>query len=110
MPASIVPGDVSVEVLRKALASPDYATRLIAVEAAGDTGMPQAIEWLGTALGDPEHDVRVAAVVGLGGQRTPRAEELLRSVRDDEAEDLDIRALASSALLSRNAPNEGGSR
>ena len=101
---------VSLEILEKALRSPDYATRLIAVEAAGELPMPQAVEWLARALGDPEHDVRVAAVMGLGVQGARRAEELLRTVRDDETEQLDIRALASSALLTPTVASVGGSR
>lgn len=100
----------SLEILKKALRSQDYATRLIAVEAAGELKMPQSVEWLAVALGDPEHDVRMAAVMALASQHTHRAGDLLRSVRDDETEQLDIRALASTALLTRNATSEGGSR
>lgn len=104
------PESTSLEILQKALRSQDYATRLIAVEAAGELKMPQSVEWLAVALGDPEHDVRMAAVMALASQHTHRAGDLLRSVRDDETEQLDIRALASSALLTRNATSEGGSR
>ena len=90
----------SMEVLRLAVASKDYATRLIAIEAIADSGAEVLFPWLEECLGDPEHDVRMAAVDALHRFRSPRATALLASVRDDSSEDLDIRALAASALLS----------
>jgi HEAT repeat protein len=89
----------SLAVIKEALASKDYATRLIAVEALGDAKADVLVPWLEHALGDPEHDVRMAAVEALEKVRSPRASAVLATVRDDASEDLDIRALAASALL-----------
>jgi HEAT repeat protein len=76
--------------------------RLLAVESLGEVRSADVLAWLRYALGDPEHDVRVTAIEALRRVGTPRSRELLRSVRDDGTEELDIRALASSALLSRS--------
>src|SRR5262245_11464536 len=59
------PDAASVAVLDQALHSPDYATRLIAIEAAGDARTDALAGRLGHALGDPEHDVRMAAIEAL---------------------------------------------
>lgn len=93
----------SLDVLKHALASKDYATRLITVQAIGDVRAYDLVAWLEPVLGDPEHDVRVAAIDALRRIGSPRARQLLRSVREDKTEALDIRALAASALLSRGA-------
>ncbi len=89
----------SVAVLEQAIGSSDYATRLIAVEAVGDTHAEALLGWLEHALGDPEHDVRMAAVEALDRIHSPRAGGLLATVRDDTTEELDIRAVAAGALL-----------
>lgn len=86
-------------VLRQALASKDYATRLIAVEALGRSKVDAVMPWLEHALGDPEHDVRMTAVEALDRMHSTGALTLLATVRDDTSEDLDIRALAASAFL-----------
>jgi HEAT repeat protein len=93
----------SLAVVREALASRDYATRLFAVEALGQVRGVDVVPALERALGDPEHDVRVAAVQSLRRAGSSRACDALRLVRDDKDESLDIRALAASALLSRGA-------
>jgi HEAT repeat protein len=90
-------------VLEQALSSPDYATRLIAVEALGDVKGIDVAPWLEKALGDPEHDVRMSAVDSLARLGTARGRALLQSVRDDVTEDLDVRAFAAAALLRRAA-------
>jgi hypothetical protein len=89
----------SVDVLKQAIDSKDYATRLIAIEAIGATRVEMFLPWLERSLGDPEHDVRMATVDALGRFRSTRSLTLLVSVRDDTTEDLDIRALAASALI-----------
>jgi HEAT repeat protein len=89
----------SVAVLERAMASSDYATRLIAIEAIGDGRADALLGWLEHALGDPEHDVRMAAVEALDRIRSPRAMGVLVTVRDDTTEELDIRAVAAGALL-----------
>ena len=89
----------SVTVLKQAIESKDYATRLIAIEAIGDARAEFLLPWLEHALGDPEHDVRMAAIEALVRIRSARALALLATVRDDTTEDLDVRALAASALL-----------
>ena len=89
----------SVAVLQHALGSKDIATRLIAMEAVGDSHADALIGWLEHGLGDPEHDVRMAAVEALDRIHTPRALGLLASVRDDTTEELDVRAVAAGALL-----------
>lgn len=89
----------STAVLEKALSSKDYATRLIAVEAVGDSRSEALVGWLEHALGDPEHDVRMAAVESLDRVHSSRAVALLVTVRDDNREELDIRAVAAAALL-----------
>jgi HEAT repeat protein len=91
----------SIGVVREALGSRDYETRLFAVEALGSVPLADAVGWLANALGDPEHDVRVAAIEALRRHGSARARQLLCSVRDDRSEALDIRALAASALLGR---------
>ena len=96
-PPSIDPA--STAVLEKALSSKDYATRLIAVEAVGDSRAEALVGWLEHALGDPEHDVRMAAVESLDRLHSSRAFALLVTVRDDSSEELDIRAVAAAALL-----------
>jgi HEAT repeat protein len=96
--------DRSLEVLREAVMSRDYETRLFAVQALGAVRTIDATRWLEHALGDPEHDVRVAAVESLRHLGSARAAALLRSVRDDKHESLDIRALAVSALLGSPTP------
>ena len=93
----------SLAVLRQALQSKDYETRLLAVQAVGDTRSPDLVAWLEHTLGDPEHDVRVATLDALGRIPSQRARELIRSVRDDTTEKLDVRALAAGLLLSRGA-------
>jgi HEAT repeat protein len=89
----------TVDVLKQALESKDYATRLIAIEAIGETRAEMFLPWLERSLGDPEHDVRMATVDALQRFRSTRSLTLLLSVRDDTTEELDIRALAASALL-----------
>ncbi len=89
----------SLAVLKQAIESKDYATRLIAIEAIAGSRADSLMPWLEHALGDPEHDVRMAVVDALERFHTARALSLLVSVRDDTTEDLDIRALAASALL-----------
>jgi HEAT repeat protein len=89
----------SVGVLKQAIESKDYATRLIAIEAVGDAHTDALAGWLEHALGDPEHDVRMAAIDALDRMHTPRALGLLLTVRDDTSEELDIRAVAAGALL-----------
>ena len=89
----------SVAVLKEALASNDYAVRLVALEALGQTKLDALVPWLEHALGDPEHDVRMTAAEALVNIRSPRALALLATVRDDKEESLDIRALAAAALL-----------
>ena len=110
-PAASVRDDASLKILRAAVESSEYSTRLTALEAIADARLPEGVEWLAHALGDPEHDVRVIAVDALGDFEGPRRDELLRSVRDDETEALDIRALAAGALVSRpeRNPCQGGS-
>src|SRR5262245_54861059 len=76
----------SLDVLKRALASKDYATRLITVQAIGDVRAYDLVAWLEPVLGDPEHDVRVAAIEALRRMGSPRARHLLRSVRDDKTE------------------------
>src|SRR5258708_18564960 len=49
----------SVGVLKEALESKDYATRLIAIEAVGDAPAPALLGWLPHAPPDPEHDARM---------------------------------------------------
>jgi HEAT repeat protein len=90
----------SVAVLKQAIESKDYATRLIAIEAIGDVRAEALLPWLEHALGDPEHDVRMATVEALEKFHSPRAFALLVTVRDDTTEDLDVRALAASSVLS----------
>lgn len=103
-PAPVAARDeASIAVLREALASKDYATRLLAVEALGDVHTEEFLPWLEHALGDPEHDVRMAAVDALAKYRTESAARVLRTVRGDKTEEMDIRALAASALLTRQA-------
>src|SRR5262245_29394857 len=79
----------SIHVLRSALVSSDYATRLLAVEALGRVHAFDAGLALERALGDPEHDVRAAAIESLRQLGSPRAWEALRTVRDDNREALD---------------------
>jgi HEAT repeat protein len=102
-PASARPAQAldpaSVAVLKSAIESKDYATRLIAIEAIGDAHAEALAGWLEHALGDPEHDVRMAAIDALDRMQTPRALGLLATVRDDTSEELDIRAVAAGALL-----------
>jgi len=86
-------------VLKEALASKDYATRLVAAEALGEAKLDSAVPWLEHVLGDPEHDVRMAAVEALDRVHSPHARALLVTVRDDMTEELDIRAVAAGALL-----------
>jgi HEAT repeat protein len=92
----------SEQVLRDALRSADFGTRLVAIDAIARTRDPAYLEWLAHALGDPEPEVRLAAVDALARIEHPRARQLLASVRDDDKEDLDIRALAAGALLTTN--------
>src|SRR6266568_6880047 len=47
----------SLAVLKEALASKDYATRLVAAEALGEAKLDSAVPWLEHVLGDTEHDV-----------------------------------------------------
>ncbi len=94
--------DASVAVLREALASEDWSTRIIAVETIGEIRAAGLVPWIETTLGDPEHDVRMAAVEALGEIPGEVSARLLRSVRDDTTEELDIRAIAASALLVRS--------
>lgn len=89
----------SLAVLKAALASSNYATRLVAIDAIANARAELLIGGLEHALGDPEHDVRMAAVDALDRIHTTRARALLITVRDDDAEDLDIRAAAAGALL-----------
>jgi HEAT repeat protein len=89
----------SIAVLKEALANKDYAVRLVALEALGQTKLDALVPWLEHALGDPEHDVRMTAAEALVKIRSPRALALLATVRDDREESLDIRALAAAALL-----------
>ena len=91
-------------VLRQALKSKDYATRLLATQALGGIRTTDVAGWLAHSLADPEHDVRVAAVDALDRIGGRRALGLLRSVRDDTSEALDIRALAASALINHSEP------
>lgn len=97
--APALPGTASLAVLKAALASKDYATRLVAIDAIANARAELLIGGLEHALGDPEHDVRMAAVDALDRIHTTRALTLLTTVRDDDAEDLDIRAAAAGALL-----------
>jgi hypothetical protein len=90
---------VSVGVLKQAIESKDYATRLIAIEAVGDAQAEGLVGWLEQALGDPEHDVRMAAIEALGRIHSARALGLLATVRDDATEELDIRAVAAGVLI-----------
>jgi HEAT repeat protein len=94
-------------VLRRALASQDYATRLLATEALGTIRPVDAASWVEPRLADPEHDVRVAAVDALSKIGTRRALHLLTSVRDDDKEALDVRALAAAALIDHSQPQGG---
>ena len=93
------PDAASLAVLEQALASKDYATRLIAIEAVADGHADGLIGGLEHALGDPEHDVRMAAIEALDRLHSTRARALLLTVRDDTTEELDIRAVAAGALL-----------
>jgi HEAT repeat protein len=102
VPAAASLDPASLAVLDQALASKDFETRLIAIEAIADARAPELLKYLGDALGDPEHDVRVAAIDGLARVPLAAARALLASVRDDATEDLDVRALAAGALLQRN--------
>ncbi len=96
--------DPSLVVLADALASKDYESRMIAVEAIGEARLAELTSWLEKALGDPEHDVRMLAVEALGKLGTPAARAALVSVRDDTSEKLDLRALAAAQLLRRTRP------
>lgn len=89
----------SLAVLKEALDSKDYATRLIAVEAMGQAKLDTFVPSLEHTLGDPEHDVRMAAVEALEACGSPRANAILATVRDDTTEALDIRVVAAGALL-----------
>lgn len=89
----------SLAVLKEALGSKDYATRLIAVEAMGEAKLESFVPSLEHTLGDPENDVRMAAVEALEACGSPRANAILATVRDDTTEALDIRAVAAGALL-----------
>jgi HEAT repeat protein len=89
----------SVAILKQAIESKDYATRLIAIEAIGDAQAQALLPWLEHALGDPEHDVRMATVEALEKIRSAQALALLATVRDDTSEELDVRALAASVFL-----------
>lgn len=89
------------KVLRRGLASRDYADRLLTTQLLGE--LRGSEDWLARSLSDPEHDVRVAAVDALKRLGTPRAAQLLRRVRDDNTEKLDIRVLAAAALLQLGA-------
>ncbi len=89
----------SLAVLKEALASKDYATRLVAVEALGEAKLDSAVPWVEHALGDTEHDVRMAGVEALDRVHSPRARALLVTVGDDMTEELDIRAVAAGALI-----------
>jgi len=89
----------SLAVLKEALASKDYATRLVAVEALGDAKLDSAVPWVEHALGDTEHDVRMAGVEALDRVHSTHVLVLLATVRDDTTEELDIRAVAAGALL-----------
>jgi HEAT repeat protein len=104
-PAASSPSpDPSLTVLAEALASKDYESRMIAVEAIGEAHLAELTPWLENALGDPEHDVRMLAVEALGKLGTPAARAALMSVRDDTSEKLDVRALAAAQLLRRTRP------
>jgi HEAT repeat protein len=96
----------SVSVLKEALASKDYATRLIAVEAIGEARADALVSWLEVPLGDPEHDVRMAAVEALDRIHSPAAVALLETVRDDKTEALDVRAAAAAALIFPTDPSD----
>ncbi len=89
----------SIAVLKEALASRDYATRLVAIDAIANARAELLTGGLEHALGDPEHDVRIAAVDALDRIHTTRALALLITVRDDTTEELDVRAAAAGALL-----------
>ena len=89
----------SMAVLKQALASRNYATRLVAIDAIANARVELLIGALEHALGDPEHDVRMAAVDALDRIHTSPALSLLITVRDDATEELDIRAVAAGALL-----------
>lgn len=89
----------SLDVLRTALASPNWEDRLIAVEAVGASRRPELAAALEDALGDPEEDIRLAAVEALGQLGGAVARRKLESVRDDTTEVLSIRALAAGELL-----------
>ena len=89
----------SAAVLKQALESKDYATRLIAIEAVADAHAEPLLGWLEHALGDPEHDVRMAAVEALDRMHSTRALTLLATVRDDTGEELDVCAVAAGALI-----------
>jgi HEAT repeat protein len=95
----------SIEVLREALASSDFATRILVVEAVGAAGGDAFLGWLEHALGDPEPDVRAAAIEALGRLGSAGALALLVTVRDDGEEALDLRALAASFLLKSPGPS-----
>src|SRR5262245_46594858 len=66
----------SLDVMRTALESRDYAVRLVAVEALGQVRSADVLPWLRYALGDPEHDVRIAAVEALRRLGFVRARDL----------------------------------
>lgn len=94
----------SLEVLAQGLASPDYATRILATEALVGVAGGWALSQLQRQLGDPEPDVRAAAIEALHQRLEPRARLLLATVRDDTDESLALRVLASWALVTPANP------
>ncbi len=90
------PDEASQTVLKEALQSRNYATRLTATESLAC--IPGSLHLLEKRLADPEEDVRAASLVALAYRKEPHARALLHSVRDDDSEDLGLRVLAVRSL------------
>lgn len=100
-------GSVAVDELARLTSAPDVGTRLIAVDALGKIGGPQAVAALKAAVGDVNETIRAEAVRALGQLTTAEkeaetpekaaVEALLLAVSHDEPSEY-VREIAGEAL------------
>jgi len=84
--------------LLAALGSPEAATRLVALSAMGELGLPAALPAIARATRDPDEGVRVAAIGVLAARSDlPATNELIALLVDRPTRQSLIRALAKPA-------------
>lgn len=102
---SIMKDKHATSILVQKAASPDYWTKLHAVQGLGKSGDPSVIPTLRETLQDPNPNVRGWSIIGLDNLKDTGSIDALKAIANDPAQKSDVRQYASLAANHLTALN-----